>query len=472
MKFSTKFLSLFLTPLLFGAFFWVSPADAAKKPLVATQHSPAKWAGKANCKTRYGAFKDKKGVAWNRSFRNIIRNQCWSCPASAPHRTTFPVTSKKACKRRAYKKYKRAAGPKKPAGKLIKTKCQKGWFLNVGKGQCYSCQGYKRSLKSIKGAKACYKRIKAKRVAARYRGKAGCGKRKFRNGVLDQCYSCPRGYARGIALGKDLTKQPKACFRVTINPPKLKIKPPKGLVKRALKEIRPYSDLIVQAVLSLPRAQKSLLTGKDPKKYRDDKLMAAIKRFNAKNKRRADMVAPVQFASATSDITMPVLLQQARLQVPPIRHFSLGVVGDGTSPYLIGGNGSAELVWRPGRLKPIGTMLGLSVTVGAPVPGGDASAFVGFYTVEERDLKGFSWSVEIGYRMAAPVGAAATPAGVLPLPLPPGKMPKGLDIQAVFLFDNTPGIQPPKFAGLVIGTGVGSPGGEADIGVNFSALLK
>ena len=160
------------------------------------------------------------------------------------------------------------------------------------KGRCYSCQGYKRSLKSIKGAKACYKRIKAKRVAARYRGKAGCGKRKFRNGVLDQCYSCPRGYARGIALGKDLTKQPKACFRVTINPPKLKIKPPKGLVKRALKEIRPYSDLIVQAVLSLPRAQKSLLTGKDPKKYRDDKLMAAIKRFNAKNKRRADMVAP------------------------------------------------------------------------------------------------------------------------------------------------------------------------------------
>ena len=148
------------------------------------------------------------------------------------------------------------------------------------------------------------------------------------------------------------------------------------------------------------------------------------------------------------------------------------MVGDGTSPYLIGGNGSAELVWRPGRLKPIGTMLGLSVTVGAPVPGGDASAFVGFYTVEERDLKGFSWSVEIGYRMAAPVGAAATPAGVLPLPLPPGKMPKGLDIQAVFLFDNAPGIQPPKFAGLVIGTGVGSPGGEADIGVNFSALLK
>jgi len=355
---------------------------------------------------------------------------------------------------------------------LVKTKCQKGWFLDVGKGRCYSCQGYKRSLKSVAGPKACYKRIKTKRVAARYRGKAGCGKGKFRNGVLDQCYSCPRGYARGIALGKDLTKQPKACFRVTINPPKLRVKPPKGLVKRALKEIRPYSDLIVQAVLSLPRAQKSLLTGKDPKKYRDDKLMAAIKRFNAKNKRRADMVAPIQFASAASDITMPVLLQQARRQIPPIRHFSLGVVGDGTSPYLIGGNGSAELVWRPGRLKPIGTMLGLSVTVGAPVPGGDASAFVGFYTVEERDLKGFSWSVEIGYRMAAPVGSATTPAGVLPLPLPPGKMPKGLDIQAIFLFDNAPGIQPPKFAGLVIGTGVGSPGGEADIGVNYSALLK
>ncbi len=470
MKLSIKYLLLGLTPLIFGAFCMTAPT-AIGKPLVATQHSPAKWAGKANCKSKFGAYKDAKGVAWNPAFRNLIRGQCWSCPASAPHRTTFPVKSAKACKRKAYKKYRRAAGPKNPGGKLVKTKCGKGWFLDVGEGKCYSCQGYKRSLKSVTGAKACYKRVKAKRVAALYRGKAGCGKRKFRNGVLDQCYSCPRGYARGVALGKDLTKQPKACVRVTINPPKLRVKPPKGLVKRAMKEIRPYSDLIVQAILSLPRAQKALITGQDPKTYKDKDLAAAIARFNKKNN-RAGVAPVVQVASAANHMALLETLQQARLQLPSIKHFSVGVVGDGTSPFLVGGNGSAEVVWRTGRAKPIGLMTGVSVTVGAPAPGGDASAFVGFYTVEERELKGFSWSVEIGYRMAPPVGSAATPAGVLPLPLPPGKMPKGLDIQAIFLFDNTPGIQPPKFAGLVVGTGVGSPGGEADIGVNFSALLK
>ena len=163
MRLSIKILLLGLTPLLFGAFSLSTPAEAAK-PLVATQHSPAKWAGKANCRSKFGAFKDKKGVAWNPAFRNIIRGQCWSCPAGAPDRTTFPVKSAKACKRKAYKKYKRAAGPKNPGGKLVKTKCGKGWFLDVGKGKCYSCQGYKRSLKSVTGAKACYKRVKAKRV--------------------------------------------------------------------------------------------------------------------------------------------------------------------------------------------------------------------------------------------------------------------------------------------------------------------
>lgn len=475
MKLTIKDLLLGLTPLLIGAFCWTAPAEAGK-PLVVTQHSPAKWAGRSNCTSKFGAFKDATGVAWNKAFRNIIRNQCWSCPASAPRRTTFPVKSNKACKRSAYKKYKRAIGPEKPTGKLVKTKCQKGWFLDVGKGRCYSCQGYKRSLRSVTGAKACYKKIKAKRVAARYRGKAGCGKGKFRNGVLDQCYSCPRGYARGIALGKDLTKQPKACFRVTVNPPKLRVKPPKGLIKRAMKEIRPYTDLIVQAVLSLPRAQKALLTGQDPKKYQDKELAAAIARFNKKH-RRAGNAAPVQFASASGDIGMPASQQQARLRIPPIRHFSIGVVGDGTSPYLIGGNGSAEVVWRTGRAKPVGLMLGASVTAGVagiggvPGLGGDGSVFAGFYTVNEADLKGFSWSVEIGYR-TVPVTSTASPAGVLPLPIPPAKQPKGLDIQAVFLFDNRPGIQAPKFAGLIIGTGIGTPGGEADIGINYSALIK
>lgn len=453
------------------AMFGAATIAVAKEKLVSVKHSPANWAGEAKCKSKYKAFKDRKGKRWEAATTSVLRKECWSCPRTAPDRTLAPVTSKKACKRGSYKKYKKATGPKNPTGKFVKTKCEKGWFLNIGSGKCYSCQGYKRTVKSVKGPKACSKKIKATKTKALKRGKPGCGKGKFRKGLSDQCYSCPQGYKRGLATGKDLTKVRKACMRVTINPPKLRIKPPKKLLARAMREIQPYTDLIAAAVLSMPKAQKALLSGKDPKSYRDKALTDAIEKFNSKAKRRAEAASNIQVASAGTDFGPLAATQEAALQVPPIRHWSIGAVGDATSPFLIGGNGSAEFVWRTGQAKPIGLLMGVSATVGAPMPGADGSVFFGLYTVSKEQLKKFSWSVEIGYRVGK-VAKTASPAGVLMIPLPPGKMPNGLDVQAIFLFNNDPGKKGPKFAGLVIGTGVGSPGGEADIGVNFSHLIE
>ena len=167
--------------------------------------APAIASGKATC-----------GAKYNGSFWDPLTNSCWTCPSSAPNRTVFSVTSNKACEKPAYRAYKRASGPKKPTG-LLRTDCQKGWFLDIGLGSCYSCpSGYKRGTASVKSSKACFKRIPLKWTSATKKGKPGCADGSFRNGLSENCFKCPAGYVRNLNIGSDLTKI-DACSRLNSN---------------------------------------------------------------------------------------------------------------------------------------------------------------------------------------------------------------------------------------------------------------
>jgi hypothetical protein len=80
-------------------------------------------------------------------------------------------------------------------------------------GDCYACPaGYGRSINpDINAPTACAKGFSFARAI--HVGKWGCPSGAFKNGVFDQCYSCPDGYDRTAVIASDLTKVPKACVR-------------------------------------------------------------------------------------------------------------------------------------------------------------------------------------------------------------------------------------------------------------------
>lgn len=136
--------------------------------------------------------------------------ECWSC-AKGLHRTIFPVTKSKACERRASTQYAKAKSHGKGTG-VFKTDCKKGRFYDIGKKKCYSCPGgYKRSLSSVTGSKACFKVVKASWKKAKYVSKALCPKGTFFD-LIDKgsCWQCPRGYKRHVTS----VKSKDACISV------------------------------------------------------------------------------------------------------------------------------------------------------------------------------------------------------------------------------------------------------------------
>lgn len=159
----------------------------------AAAYSTAKLNGKAFC-PKGTHFSARKG------------GECWSC--AGRKRTLAFVTSGKACKRPAYNRY-RKAHLAKPSGKIIKAKCAKGYKLAALKGTCYRCdRGWKRSTRSVKSGKACFKRVKAVHSRAKFVKKFGCGRGQvfsLRGG--GQCWVCPRGTVR--TLGP--VNGPRAC---------------------------------------------------------------------------------------------------------------------------------------------------------------------------------------------------------------------------------------------------------------------
>lgn len=143
--------------------------------------------------------------SWPNSFWDIGTAACWECPKSAPKRTILPVTGGWACERPAHEVFKRAIGPEKPTG-LIGTDCRKGWFLDIGLGKCYSCQGYNRTLYPVTHARAC-SRLEplVKAQAARRGSPGGCPDGSFQHLLSSKCYRCPAGSYRNANTGADPT---------------------------------------------------------------------------------------------------------------------------------------------------------------------------------------------------------------------------------------------------------------------------
>lgn len=178
----------------------VAGARPAFAQLLVTE-APAIYRGGATCATKFPG-----------SFLDIGTAACWQCPSTHPRRTIFPVTASNACERPAYEAFKRASGPENPTG-FLRTDCRSGWFLDIGKGKCYSCAGYNRTAYPIDHARACSKAIPAAWTSAARQGVEGCPAGSFRNGVTPYCYACPPDYTRNAVIADDLTTV-NACSRI------------------------------------------------------------------------------------------------------------------------------------------------------------------------------------------------------------------------------------------------------------------
>ncbi len=174
-----------LATLLFllGSAIW-SPAASADEPAVYT--------GKMQCSEKYAGSKT-----------DLTTGLCWSCPTSHPKRTVFTVEGKQACEKPAHEKFAKAKGPENPTG-LFKTDCRSGYFLDIGKGKCYSCpSGYNRSAYPVTDPRACSKAVKVSRSEANLPGSEGCDPGSFQHGLTGRCYTCPAGTRRNLRMGSD-----------------------------------------------------------------------------------------------------------------------------------------------------------------------------------------------------------------------------------------------------------------------------
>jgi hypothetical protein len=95
---------------------------------------------------------------------------------------------------------------------MLKTDCKKGEFFDIGKRRCYSCpSGYKRSVASVTGDKACIGIVKPAWFKAEFVSKALCPRGAFFD-LADKgsCWQCPAGYKRHITP----VKSSNACISV------------------------------------------------------------------------------------------------------------------------------------------------------------------------------------------------------------------------------------------------------------------
>ena len=167
--------------------------------------APAMYRGAATCPTKFPG-----------SFHDIGTAACWKCDSTHPNRTIFPVNGARACERRPYEQFRRAGGPENPTG-LLKTDCRRGWFLDIGKGKCYTCSGYNRTAFPVGHARACARLVPVSREGATRMGAAGCPSGSFRNGLTASCYACPAGHSRNAVIANDLTKV-DACTAISLVP--------------------------------------------------------------------------------------------------------------------------------------------------------------------------------------------------------------------------------------------------------------
>jgi len=162
-------------------------------PAQAVDRVPADYVGRfvTSCKDYH-----KKG------FLDVGLGDCYRCPSSAPSRSVSSVKGGKACFKKAHLAYKKAKRHGKPKGRVVKTKCPSGQFLDVRKGRCYSCpSGYKRTARKVTSKKSCSRRIGKSHKSAINLGDHGCPSGSWRHGLTSKCYTCPKGSVRNAKIG-------------------------------------------------------------------------------------------------------------------------------------------------------------------------------------------------------------------------------------------------------------------------------
>jgi hypothetical protein len=192
-------LALTVTGAAAAGFALATPAHAQR-----ITEAPAMYRGGATCSTKFPG-----------SFLDIGTGACWQCPTTNPQRTVFPVTGAQACERPAHEQFRRAGGPENPSG-LLRTDCRSGWFLDIGKGRCYTCSGYNRTAYAVDHARACSRLVPVARSSASRKGVEGCPPEAFRNGLTANCYACPAGHSRNALIADDLTKV-NACTAISFS---------------------------------------------------------------------------------------------------------------------------------------------------------------------------------------------------------------------------------------------------------------
>ena len=192
------------SPLLFLVLFLSFSISEWELLKAQSGNVPATYTGRANCAAKFPG-----------SFKHGLTAECWSCPANAPKRTIWAIDSNWACEKPAETIYRRAKGPRNPTG-LIKTDCQKGWFWDIGKGKCYSCEGWKRSTSHVEGPNACFSKRPLVARKATYEGELGCDQG-FEHFVSGYCYECPTGSYRNANTGSDPSKFGACTYCGTLN---------------------------------------------------------------------------------------------------------------------------------------------------------------------------------------------------------------------------------------------------------------
>lgn len=265
----------------------INAGDACiKRTPASSAFSKAKYHGKKNVPKpapMYGGnvFSDpRNGGEW------------WECHRDYPRRTLHPVTHKAACATKSLWPNEKLARAKFRSKKTRSAPA--GTFYDPrGDGEYWSCpQGYNRTiLWGVHTGKACEKVTQASTRTAPSirRGVRGCPSGAFEHGISGACYSCPTGYKRSLVIASDLTKEPKACVKVTVDPKGIENQQFVAFAKDELKKmeavIEPTVKMVGTQVSRMPDTVSSLLNAKsDAERQRIAAQIAApiIRQLNPK----------------------------------------------------------------------------------------------------------------------------------------------------------------------------------------------
>lgn len=142
----------------------------------------AKFISSINCDSNRGEFYDP-----------IRGGQCYKCPPGY-NRTVFHVDSNEACTKGLF-------GPYAKARHVKASHCTGDAFKDPRNGgECWSCEGWSRTLAPVTADNACSHAIKAKYRKAEYKRALSCDEGTFFDPIRGgECFRCPEGYNRTLS---------------------------------------------------------------------------------------------------------------------------------------------------------------------------------------------------------------------------------------------------------------------------------